>query len=206
MTVNQIIELTDSSLYNIRKTNETPPRVSVLDVMAAIRGCSRNNVYTSWKRLKETYPEVLTITEGYVFQGKGEWQPTPVTGASGIVQIIMLLPGKAAIALRKQSADLLVRYLGGDTTLIDEILGLRQIQKQLPHEHPARIFGETVEGGRFSGIKMDIEEATLHRQLKKEQRDVVGDTLEFMQKYERPTDETIKIPARDMIATITFGN
>ena len=206
MPANQLIELSESSLCQIRKTNDTPPMISVLDVIAAIKGCTSNTAYVAWRRLIETHPETLTFCHSYNFRPKGGGPPTPVTTASGIVQVIMVLPGKAAAGMRKASADLLVRYLGGDITLVGEICENRQIQEQLPPEHPARIFGETVENDRFSGIKMDIEEATLQRQLKKEQRDVVGDTLEFMQKYELPIDETIKIPARDMIANITFGS
>ena len=38
---------------------------------------------------------------------------TPVTDARGIVEIIMILPGHQATLVRRQAAELLVRYLGG---------------------------------------------------------------------------------------------
>ena len=202
MTI-QLVQISESSLHQIRKTDDNPPMVSVLDVIAVIRGSPRSSVYTTWKRLKESYPEVLTACKDHHFQGIGEWQPTPVATASGIVRIIMVLPGKAAAGLREAAADLLVRYLGGDTTLIGEIYRNRQVQEELSPYHPVR---ETVENDRFWSIKMDIEEATLDRQLKKTRREIITDALDDMQTYKLPIDESIKIPARDMIANITFGN
>lgn len=44
-----------------------------------------------------------------------------------------------------KEADLLVRHLGGDLSLIQEIKNIRAQQEALPTDHPARIFGEDVE-------------------------------------------------------------
>ena len=205
MPATELVQLSESSLQQIRKTNDTPPMVSVFDVISAIKGCSSNAASVSWKRLNEAHPETTTFCHTYNFRSDGRGSPTPVTTASGIARIIMLLPGKAAAGLRKTAADLLVRYLGGDTTLVDEIYGNRQIQEQLPRDHPARIFGETVENGHVSRIKLDIEEANLESQLKKVRRGMVGDTLEFMKKYDLFVNDQMKIQARDMIANLTFG-
>ena len=67
-----------------------------------------------------------------------------MTDAEGIIQIIMLLPGRAAAIARKSAANVIVRYLGGDLSLVDEVMANRQIQAELDPEHPARIFGESV--------------------------------------------------------------
>ena len=158
-----------------------------------------------WKRLKESHPELLTFCEHYNFQSDGRGLATPVTNAYGIIQVILVLPGRAAAGLRKTVADLLVRYIGGDTTLVEEIYGNRQVQEQLPPEHPARIFGETVENERLSGIKMDIEEANLESQLKNIRIRTVTNTLDVMKKYDLPVDERFKIQARDMVASVGFG-
>ena len=206
MPATELVQLSESSLQGIRKTYDNPPKVSVLDVISTIKGCRMSTTYMVWKRLQESHPEILTFCEHYNFQIDGRGLATPVTTASGIVRIIMVLPGKAAAGLRETAADLLVRYLGGDITLIGEIYENRQIQERLPPEHPARIFGETVENDRFWSIKMDIKEATLDRQLKKTRREIITDALDDMQTYKLPIDESIKIPARDMIANITFGN
>ena len=205
MPITDLVQLSESSLQQIRKTNEHPPRISVYDVISTIKGCRTSTTSMVWKRVQESHPEITTFCEHYNFQSDGRGLATPVTTASGIARIIMLLPGKAAAGLRKTAADLLVRYLGGDTTLVEEIYGNRQVQEQLPQEHPARIFGETVENERLSRIKRDIEEANLESQLKKMRMDMVGDTLEFMQKYDLPVDDRFKIQARDMVATVGFG-
>ena len=63
-------------------------------------------------------------------------------------QILMVLPGSAAAEFRKNCAKVLVRYLGGDPTLVDEIAANRAAQERLAQQdpsHPARLFGEAVE-------------------------------------------------------------
>ena len=47
--------------------------------------------------------------------------------------------------MRKRSADLFVRYVGGDLSLIPEVVQLRAAQEAVPEEHPARVFGREVE-------------------------------------------------------------
>ena len=56
----------------------------------------------------------------------------------------MILPGRAGQA-RKAAADVMFRYLGGDPSLVKEIAANRLAQEQLDEDHPARIFGQTVE-------------------------------------------------------------
>jgi hypothetical protein len=62
------------------------------------------------------------------------------------VQLIWALPG--AKDFRWSCADVCVRYLGGDTTLVEEVFRNRAAQERLAEEdpsHPARMFGEDVE-------------------------------------------------------------
>jgi hypothetical protein len=56
--------------------------------------------------------------------------------ARQIVQVIWALPGDSAF--RRNSADIVVRYLGGDLALLDEIIGIRATQETLDSRHPAR--------------------------------------------------------------------
>ena len=46
----------------------------------------------------------------FKFPGRGQ-RDTPVTDAEGIIQIIMLLPGRAAAIARQSAANVVVRYL-----------------------------------------------------------------------------------------------
>ena len=99
-------EITSASLVHVRKTSETPPRVSVYDVLSAITGLSTNNCSNVWKRLQDDFPEVATNCSYFKFQGQGQ-RETPVCDARGITEIIMVLPGRGAASFREKCADVL---------------------------------------------------------------------------------------------------
>lgn len=103
---------------NIRYTRETPPKVSVYDVIRVITGTT--NPHIVYARLKETHAGALTNSLVFLFEGQGQ-HPTPITDAAGIIEIINLLPGTRAARFRKAGARVLVRVLGGDETLVTEI-------------------------------------------------------------------------------------
>ena len=95
-------------------------------------------------RLLNQYPEVGTNCSHFTFPGRGQ-RDTPVVDVRGIVEIVMLLPGRHAARVRRQAAELLCRYLGGD---VDEVCRIRGFQEQLAaqaQEDPRRLFGEVVE-------------------------------------------------------------
>ena len=136
--------LDEDSVRRIRKTTEDPPRVSVYDVIGAITGMSPTVCSHTLARLQVTYPEVGSNRSNFKFPGQGQ-RETPVADARQISALIMLLPGKAAAEFRTKCADVVVRYMGGDPTLVAEIAANRLAQESLPEEHPMRTFGETVE-------------------------------------------------------------
>ena len=73
-------------------------------------------------------------------------QLTPVATAAEMVEIVWQLPGTADF--RRNCAQLTVRYLGGDESLIGEVHANRRAQEELAvtqPDHPARAFGEAVE-------------------------------------------------------------
>ena len=60
---------------------------------------------------------------------------------------MQLLGGQAA-RVRRQAAELLCRYLGGDLSLVEEVCALRGFKEQSAvrtQEDPRRVFGEAVE-------------------------------------------------------------
>ena len=126
----------------IRVTPGCPRQVAVHDLIKVVTG--HNSYRQTWKDLCERYSDVVYETDVYKFPGKGQ-RETPVVGAKGLVTIMNLLQGERAAKFRAAEADVLVRYLGGDLTLIGEVQGIREAQRQLPADHPARIFGEHVE-------------------------------------------------------------
>ena len=94
-----VVEITQSSLGRIRKTPETPPRVSVYDVLSVITGLSTNNCSNVWKRLQDDFPEIALETGPYSFKGQGQ-RETPVCTEEVLKHIVALLPGKSAALAR----------------------------------------------------------------------------------------------------------
>lgn len=124
----------------IRKSREVPPRVSVFDLIGAI--CGAGNPRQSWANVMErmrgmnaALPDIGT----YQFAGPGQ-RSTPVVDARGVVHIIFFLPGPRAAAFCYKCSDLIVRYLGGDESLIDEIRQTRVAQEQLSGDNLLRVF------------------------------------------------------------------
>ena len=101
--------------------------------------------------LLQRYPDVNGKTVHVKFpdyRGRRGQKNTAVTDASGIVEITMLLPGQQAARVRRQAADLLCRYLGGDLKIVDEVCAIRGLQEHLAEARPAdprRVFGEAVD-------------------------------------------------------------
>jgi hypothetical protein len=94
-------------------------RVSVYDAIAFVTGIS--NPRDTWDDLKKRVPEVVGKTDNFQFPGKGQ-RPTPVTDLQGFGEIVVLLPGKVAAAVREKAVRTLIRAMKGDPTLIEEIL------------------------------------------------------------------------------------
>ena len=154
-------ELTDSSVrQGVRKTAEEPPRISVYDVIGLITGQSDTARAVIYRRLVDNYPEVSTFCCNFKFPGQGQ-QQIPVTNARGIATITMLLPGKAVASIRREAANCLVRFMGGDLTMVDEIARNHLAQQDLESEHPARIFGQAVEHAESEAVKRKREKVTL---------------------------------------------
>ncbi len=109
-------------------------------MLGAITGYVQEDRHKLFNRLCDQFPEVRTVCTYFKFPGRGQ-RDTPVTDAEGITQIIMLLPGRAAAIARQSAANVVVRYLGGDTSLVREILANRQMQAELEPDHPSSIFG-----------------------------------------------------------------
>ena len=136
---------------NVRKTSEEPPRVSVVDTIATVKGCSHDYAGQVYRRLVNEghLPEMHTVPadtiRAFCTDGRGYRGPVVVATAPEIVQVLWALPGDSAF--KRNSAEVVVRYLGGDPTLIDEVWRNRAAQEALSQgniDHPARLFGEAV--------------------------------------------------------------
>ena len=118
---------------SIRKRDEdTPdPKVSAVDVVQATRTCTPHAAAQALRMLGLAGDDYL--------------------GARDLVMLLWRLQGNEEMT--RNSASVLVRYLGGDLSLVDEVLQNHAAQLRLAEEapeHPARIFGEAVEGAGWS--------------------------------------------------------
>ena len=129
---------------NVRRTDEEPPKLSVYDLIISVTGQTANAARKTFKQTIISFPDINSMYCKFKFKGRGQ-QFTPVTNAKGAVLIINALPGKVAARLRVEWADIIVRYLGGDLTLVQKIAHNRTVQDNTPDDHPVRFFGQDVE-------------------------------------------------------------
>ena len=158
--------LTESNVKTVRKTVESPPRLSIIDVLQICTGHSPCVCSNTVARLQEQYDGLSDKITEFQFPGARQ-RKTPITCMEGITQIIMLLPGKAVGRVRKDAAPVLVRYLEGDLTLVDEIAQNHLHQQEMDEDDPRRIFGEHVESERVKSAREELTLAELEGALKR---------------------------------------
>lgn len=113
----QLAVLLGNEIVQIRRTDDKPPPVSIIDMIMAVFGGSQHHAARDLRRLSDQYPEVEPNRSHLKFKGRGQ-RDTPVTDAKDIVEVIMLLAGQQAARVRRQAAELLVRHLSGDLGII----------------------------------------------------------------------------------------
>lgn len=94
--------------------------ISVLDIIQIAGGITKNSVHNTWKRIKDGYGDILTDCKDLKFSGAGQ-KETPCINITGFVKLLMIIPGKLADKFRSDIAPIIIRHLGGDTSLINEI-------------------------------------------------------------------------------------
>ena len=158
----------------------------------------------------QNFPDVLTVSSNFKFSGRGQ-KETPVTDARGIVDIIMLLPGKAAASVRRQASNVQVRYLGGDPTLVEEIAANRFTQEELSETDPNncfRFFGQTVESEAIKRKREELTLLELDGRAKKAKVEiassVVRTTLGSLSDLGLPISDRDRMLAKDIITNAAF--
>ena len=158
-----------------RKTIENPPRVAVYDMIAVAKG--KDNKYASDLYLRylqegkvpnceEVEPDLISSASGSssgnqdFHHGGSSRKKVRVASAEEMVQILMQLPGETAF--KRNCANLVVRYLGGDPSLVDDVAKHRIAQEQMARDdpdNPMRVFGEDVEARGTKRSFDDVEKA-----------------------------------------------
>ena len=105
-------------------------QISVIDVVTAVTGKHPRHAADDLRTVLTKYPNVALKLVQLKFPGRGQ-RDTPVASLETMVEIIMLLPGAAAARVRYFACKLLVRYLGGDLNLIEEVQQLHHVQAEL---------------------------------------------------------------------------
>jgi hypothetical protein len=129
----------------IRQTEEK--KASVIDAIRLFTGLNANHAAEKFRDLVRRYPDLNAKIVIYKFAGRRQ-RETPITDLATLYEILMLLPGRMAAQCRRHAAQLLIRYLGGDLSLIAEVEENRKLQERLAAEdpnHPLRQFGVAVE-------------------------------------------------------------
>ena len=80
----QLAALLGHPVKRIRITDETPPRISVIDVATAITGKHVRNAARDVLFVQEKHPEVFQKLSHFRFPGQGQ-RSTPVTCATGLI-------------------------------------------------------------------------------------------------------------------------
>jgi len=163
----QLSTLLGYPVKRIRVTEEVPRRISVIDLLTAITRKDGNHAAEDLGFVKKKYPDVTENFGDFKFRGQGQ-RKTPVTDVRGAVELILVLPGAHASQILKQAAELLVKYLGGDLAIIDEICVLRGFQEQLAArapDDPRCIFGGAVETSSSTNAQTARALSTMNQRL-----------------------------------------
>ena len=118
----------------------TPDKqISVFDFIRVVG--NQKNYKDAWKRILENHEnEIVAFCDYSQF---GKTKKTPVISVQGMVKLLFWIPGETAKQFRSKSAEVMIRYLGGDLTLIDEIRSVDQHHRENP-DNVARVFREEV--------------------------------------------------------------
>ena len=125
----------------IRITNETPSRLSVIDVIKAMTGKDANQAAEVNRRISQQNHEIAENIEKIKLTDNPK-HPTPVANLPTIMSIIMVITGKKAAQARGSIAHHLCRFFAGDQTLHAEI------DRLAASDHPlAQLARETIHQG-----------------------------------------------------------
>ena len=210
-----------------RKTSDG--KASATDVIMVVKKCSRNSASNILRQLQDE--ERIPKLEMVIFRNLSGMSPNPGRGgnrlpeaaadAREMVQILWALPGDSTF--RRNTADVVVRYLGGDPGLVGEVMANRAAQETLAREdpsHPARIFGEAVEAERTSAaakrdamemLELEVKEQELRTRLEQAQSQAKRTRIEtFVYCHETASrlgvepDDRTRLQLRDMVQSIAI--
>ena len=95
--------------------------MSVRDIIMAVCKKTAHDASDTWQDIPdEKKSEVAECLRRFQFPGQGQ-RAQPVITLEGALKLIMWLPGDMAKDYRSRACGILTRFLGGDSTLVEEI-------------------------------------------------------------------------------------
>ena len=138
-------------ITNLPKVRKVPGEKKwvLSDIGGAFLEKTNHDAAQDLRRTIVTFPSLGTKCSQVLFECNGR-QPVScrVGDLATVIEYIFLLPGATAARIRAEAARLLVRYLGGDLSLIKEVQEIRHVQEHLKEVDPdnwLRAFGVAVE-------------------------------------------------------------
>ena len=142
----QLAEIKKVSLEEVGRIRMTPQKMpSLVDVVVILTEQASKNAASTIQRLLQAHPDLARKVSQLKFGGRGGNRDSLVPkDLATLIEIIFLLPGRSAAKVRQSAAQIFVRYLGGDLSLIHEVERMNHVQTFLREndpEHPLRAFG-----------------------------------------------------------------
>ena len=106
-------------LAAIRQTPEKPPRMAVLDALAAVKGTA-NEGY-AWTTVRRARVD-LTQRCGRCQRSRRGGRKSLVADSETLCQIVARTPWRASLKCKRAALVALMRHVGGDETIVDECL------------------------------------------------------------------------------------
>lgn len=114
-------DLTVAEVLHRIRFDSLAKKGSVLDTIQLVTGCGQSHACHTFRSITDSFPEVMKKIDNLKFPGRGQ-KPTPCAHVNVLMEIAFLCPGRHAKQFRTQSAVTLCRALGGDLTLVDEVM------------------------------------------------------------------------------------
>jgi hypothetical protein len=133
----QLAEMKKVSLEEVGRIRMTPQKMpSLVDVGVILTGKSSHDVARDLRCILDKHPDLGQKVPQIKFGGRGN-QDTPVPkNLATLIEIIFLLPGRSAAKVQQSAAQIFVRYLGGDLSLIHEVERMNHVQTFLRENDP----------------------------------------------------------------------
>jgi hypothetical protein len=197
----------DIELMNISETDFQGCRIapnkaiSVIDGIMEFRQCSRKQATKELARIVEkmSHPGI-GVTSKFQFSGAGQ-RPTPVAMFPRLLQILSLLPGPKAKALRAQQAEISSRAVAGDRDL--EAAMPIQRARVSPLVQAVVMSGlastpETKEALRVDLVALMRDKQLLWQERRALERQDYADQMELVAAMMEDADERDILYAKDM--------